>query len=95
MKLAFVTAGGVDRSGNVNVIPALLWQIERLARHHALHVFALHQYTEPCTYSLLGATVHNLGWPRGKGALAQTILRLPELVRALQRVGPFDLVHGW
>jgi glycosyltransferase involved in cell wall biosynthesis len=95
MKLAFVTPGGVDRSGIVNITPALLWQIERLARQHALHIFALHQYAQPCTYSLLGATVHNLGWPRGRGALAQAMLRLPELVRALQRVGPFDLVHGW
>lgn len=100
MKLAFILPGGVDRSGSdvriaVNVIPALLWQIERLARVHELHVFSLYQYPEPCTYALLGATVHNLGWPRSRGALPRALLHLPGLVRTLQALGPFDFVHGW
>ena len=95
MKIAFVLPGGVDRSGTHNVIPALLWQIERLAQMHELHIFALYQYSERCSYSLLGATVHNLAWPRGRGALVHAMLRLPHLVRALHQLGPFDWVHGW
>jgi glycosyltransferase involved in cell wall biosynthesis len=70
MKIALVTNGGFDRSGREAVIPALLNLVARLARRHEVHVFALAQYPEPCTYPLLGATVHNLAAlpaPRGYG----------------------------
>ena len=45
--LALVLPGGVDRSGEVRVIPAFLALIERLARSHELHVFALRQEARP------------------------------------------------
>ena len=47
MKLAIVTPGGVDESGTERVIPAFLWLIERLARRHDVHVFALSQEPRP------------------------------------------------
>lgn len=61
MKVALIVPGGVDRSGTERVIPCLLWLIERIARVHELHVFALRQEPHPSRYRLLGAVVHNIG----------------------------------
>lgn len=88
MKIGLVVPGGVDRSGTDRSVPCLLWLIERLARIHELHVFALRQEDRPSTYPLLGATVHNIG------------LR-PRRVRALAAIArehhdrPFDLLHAF
>ena len=65
MRIALVVAGGVDRSGRERVTPALLWLIERLARRHEVVVYALRYLERACSYPLLGATVHDLGRPRG------------------------------
>lgn len=61
MKLAMVVPGGVDRSGERRVIPALLALLPRLAAEHELHVFALLQELQPAKWQLLGAQVHNIG----------------------------------
>src|SRR3954453_3966799 len=61
MRTALIVTGGVDASARDRVVPALLWLIERLARRHDLHVFALHYHRKPRSYPLLGATVHALG----------------------------------
>jgi hypothetical protein len=58
MRVGLIVTGGVDRSGRAHIIPALLWLIERLARRHELHVYALRYHREPCVYPLLGAR----GW---------------------------------
>ncbi len=88
MKLALVVPGGVDRSGEVRVIPALLALIERLSRNHELHVFALRQEAAPARWQLAGAAIHNIGDGRGlmRGVLA---------IRAEHRRAPFDLVHAF
>ncbi|HEX5727301.1 MAG TPA: glycosyltransferase, partial [Longimicrobiaceae bacterium] len=87
MKVALVVPGGVDRSGTVRVIPSLLWLIERLARVHELHVFALSQEPRPARWRLLGAEVHNAGYRFRQGrALAQLV--------AEHRRAPFDVLHG-
>jgi len=65
MRIAWVVAGGVDESGVERVTPSLLWQIERLARRHEVHVYVLRYHHRPRTYQLLGATVHDLGRPEG------------------------------
>jgi glycosyltransferase involved in cell wall biosynthesis len=87
MKLAMVVPGGVDRSGEIRVIPALLALIERLARVHDVHVFVLRQETERGSWPLLGATVHNIGdgWTR---------LRAIGAIHAEHRRAPFDLVQA-
>lgn len=87
MKIALVVPGGVDRSGVRRVIPCLLWLIERLARDHELHVFALLQDPEPSRYPLLGATVHNIGARPRRLRTVAAILR--EHARA-----PFDVLHA-
>jgi len=88
MKVAWIVPGGVDASGVARVIPALLWQIERLAARHDLHVFALRQHDRACDYRLLGATVHALAPARGvAGWMA--------VERGLRAHGPFDLLHGF
>ena len=94
MKIGLVVQGGFDRGGRERVIPALLWLVERLSRRHDVHVFVLDYYPEPCSYPLLGATIHDLGRvaaPRG--------LRRPQIGRrlaaALARIGPFDLLHAY
>jgi glycosyltransferase involved in cell wall biosynthesis len=61
MKLALVVPGGVDRSGEYRVIPALLALVKRLALRHELHVYALAQELAPANWPLLGAQVHNIG----------------------------------
>jgi glycosyltransferase involved in cell wall biosynthesis len=94
VRVGLVVKGGVDRSGRERVIPSLLWLIERLARRHELHVFALDYEPAPCTYSLLGATVHDLGTvlaPPGLRRWAQ----LHRLNAALDRLEPFDLLHAY
>ena len=94
MRIALVVAGGVDPSGRERVMPVLLSFIERLARNHELHVFALRQFQKPCTYHLLGATVHDLGRAHGPTGL-RSLLQARHLVRALRRAGRFDILHGY
>jgi glycosyltransferase involved in cell wall biosynthesis len=94
MRIAFVIPGGVDRGGREHVVPMFLWLIERLARRHELHVFVLDYYDEPCTYDLRGATVHDLGRPRGiRGTRRFRVAQ--RLGDALHRHGPFDLLHAY
>lgn len=87
MKLALVVGGGVDRSGEYRVIPALLALIERLSRGHDVHVFALVQEPTAACWKLAGATIHNIG--RGR-----THVRGVAAIRAEHRRAPFDLVHA-
>ncbi|MDR7271547.1 glycosyltransferase involved in cell wall biosynthesis [Pelomonas saccharophila] len=87
MKIAVVVPGGVDRSGEVKVVPALLALLKRLAARHEVHVFALGQEAEPGEWWLCGARVHNIG---GRAAM-------PRAVRAIVREhgrGRFDLVQA-
>src|SRR5215813_8817052 len=81
MRIAIVVTGGVDRSGRERVIPALISFIERQARRHEVVVYALRYHERPCTYPLVGATVHDLGRPRGLRR------QYGALVRALGRDG--------
>lgn len=89
MRIALVATGGFDRSGRERVIPALLWLVERLAHRHDVHVFVLQYHDAPCTYSLLGATIHDLGRPRGP------IRQARALIHAMRGVGSLDVVHGY
>ena len=87
MKVGFVALGGVDRGGEYRVTPWLLWLLERLARQHEVHVFALRQEPQPCRYDLLGAHVLNIGSrPRRVRALAQIV--------AEHRRSPFEVFHA-
>ncbi|MEO8746255.1 MAG: glycosyltransferase family 4 protein [Rhodanobacter sp.] len=87
MKIALVVPGGVDRSGEFRVIPALLALIERLARVHEVHVFVLRQEAAPCNWKLVGASIHNIGdgW---------TPLRAIVAICLEHRHAPFDLLHA-
>jgi glycosyltransferase involved in cell wall biosynthesis len=94
MRIGLIVTGGVDRSGRERVTPCLLWLIERLARRHDLQVFVLHHYPEPCSYPLLGATVHDIGRvgrPAGLRRAAQR-RRVSALIDAH---GPFDVLHAY
>jgi glycosyltransferase involved in cell wall biosynthesis len=88
LKIALVVPGGVDRSGEVRVIPALLALIGRLAADHEVHVFATHQDHVPGSWMLEGARVHNIGAPR-------TIWRAASAIRSEHRARPFDVVHAF
>src|SRR5579862_7381894 len=61
MRVALVVPGGVDRSGEYRVIPALLALLRRLGRVHDVQVFALRQETEPAQWQLEGVRIHNIG----------------------------------
>src|SRR6202034_3208279 len=88
MKLALIVPGGVDRSGEYRVIPALLALIERLSVHQEVHVFALHQEPAPGEWDLLGARIHNIG----PGA---TRVRAVTAVLREHRRAPFGLVQSF
>jgi glycosyltransferase involved in cell wall biosynthesis len=60
-----------------------------MAARHALFVYVLCYPDRPCAYPLLGATVRDLGSPRGVGR------QYGALAEALRRDGPFDVVHGY
>ena len=87
MKIALIVPGGVDRTGEYRVIPALLALIERLSTRHELHVFALRQERLPATWELLGARIHNVGFGNTRFRAVRTVL-------AEHRRGPFDVVHA-
>jgi glycosyltransferase involved in cell wall biosynthesis len=87
VKLALIVPGGVDRSGEVRVIPALLALIKRLASEHELHVFAMNQEPTPDTWVLEGARVRNIGQPRTAWRAALTIW-------AEHRKAPFQVLHA-
>ena len=88
MKIAVVVAGGVDRSGERRVIPALLAVLRRLSMLHELHVFATHQEDEPSSWTLEGARVHNVGLPR-------TLRRAVSAIVREHRRRPFDVIHSF
>jgi glycosyltransferase involved in cell wall biosynthesis len=87
MRLALVVPGGVDRSGEYRVIPALLALIGRLALRHDVQVFALRQGAQADSWDLAGARVHNIGLP-------YTRLRTVHAIRSAHRSAPFDLVQA-
>jgi glycosyltransferase involved in cell wall biosynthesis len=87
VKLALVVPGGVDRSGERRVVPALLALIERLASRHELHVFALLQEPQPADWILLGAHIHNIG-------PGSTLRRAIAAIVAQHRAAPFAVVHS-
>jgi glycosyltransferase involved in cell wall biosynthesis len=87
MRIALVVPGGVDRSGEYRVIPALLALIERLAAHHDVQVFALRQGALAESWDLLGARVHNIGTP-------WTRLRAVRAICKSHRSRRFDLVQA-
>jgi glycosyltransferase involved in cell wall biosynthesis len=89
VRIAWVVAGGVDESGVDRVTPVLLWQIERLARRHELHVYVLRYHDRPRTYSLLGSIVHDLGRPQGFRAQYGATLG------AVRTAGRPDVLHGF
>jgi glycosyltransferase involved in cell wall biosynthesis len=97
MRIGLVVTGGVDRSGRERVVPNLLWLVERIARRHDVHVFALQHYRDPCTYPLLGATVHDVGRANGPRGLRRFLLsaRLAAAVAAHGSHGRFDLLHAY
>ena len=89
-----MVTGGVDASARERVVPALLWLVERLARRHDVHVFALHYHREPRSYPLLGAAVHDLGRVDGPPGLRR--LRVgARLRRAIASHAPFDVLHAY
>ena len=88
MKVGLIVPGGVDRSGTNRVIPCLLWLIERLAREHDLHVFALYQEANASRYDLLGATVHTIDRRSVKLNACKAIL-------AEHRRRSFDVFHAF
>lgn len=87
MKIALVVPGGVDRSGEYRVIPALLALIARLSVLHELHVFALQQEERPGRWQLAGAHIHNIG-------CGNTRLRAIRAICSEHRSGEFKLVQS-
>jgi glycosyltransferase involved in cell wall biosynthesis len=92
MRIALITPGGVPRAGDPPGFAYLLALIERLARRHDLHVFALHQGPQPERYALMGARVYTGGahGPERRRAYRRV---LGDLLREHRRRS-FDVVHA-
>lgn len=90
MKIALVVPGGVDRSGEYRVVPAVLALIRRLSARHELHVYALRQEPQPGDWPLAGAQVHNIGGRRALWGQCRAVAA----IRAEHRRAPFDLVQA-
>lgn len=88
MKVAILLHGGVDRSGEHRVVHVFLWLLERLARHHEVHVFSFNQEPEPGEWDLVGTRVHNVGTTRGWRR------RLFTSFAAEHRKSTFHLIHA-
>ena len=88
MRIALVVPGGVDASGEDRVIPAVVWLIERLAKRHDVHVFAMHQQPSYGAWPLRGARVENIGTTRFRRS------RFFARFAAAHRAAPFDVVHA-
>ena len=89
MRVALVATGGFDRSGRERIIPAMVALVGRLARAHDVFVYVLRYHDAPCSYPLAGATIRDLGSPRGLGRQCRALLR------ALRAEGPFDILHAY
>jgi len=88
MRIAIVVPGGVDRSGEVRVIPVIVALLGRLAAEHDVHVFATHQDAAPGVWTLDGARVQSLGLPL-------TAWRIAQAIRLEHRARPFDVIHAF
>ncbi len=87
MRVALVVPGGVDRSGEYRIIPALVALLTRLSRAHDLQVIALAQEAKACEWQLAGAHIHNIG-------LRLTRTRALAAILAMHGASRFDLVHA-
>ena len=87
MKIALVVPGGVDRTGEYRVIPALLALIAHLSVQHEVHVFALRQEDRSSHWRLLGAHIHNIG-------TGNTRLKAIRAICAEHRSGAFQAVQS-
>lgn len=94
MKIAIVVTGGLHPSGKEQVVPSWLALFERLAKKHELHAFALKHLPEPRSYNLRGFTVHDLGRPSAPLGFTRWAQE-KALTQALDKTGPFDLIHGF
>jgi glycosyltransferase involved in cell wall biosynthesis len=87
MKIACVVPGGVDRSGEYRVIPALLALFARLSLRDEVHVFALQQEERPAIWDLAGARIHNIG-------AGNTRVRAIRAICTEHRRSAFHVVHS-
>jgi glycosyltransferase involved in cell wall biosynthesis len=87
VRIALIVPGGVDRSGEYRVIPALLALIGRLSLHDEVHVFALNQEAQAGDWVLAGAHIHNIGF-------RHTRLRAVRAISKMHRSSPFDVIHA-
>ena len=94
MKIAVVVPGGLHPSGDKEVVPSWLELFERLSKTHDIHAFVLKHLHEPTTYQLRGFRVHDLGRPSLPFGMARWAQERA-LSIALDKHGPFDLIHGF
>lgn len=87
MRIALVVPGGVDRSGEYRVIPALIALIRRLTLHDEVHVLALRQEDSVGDWNLAGARIHNVGSRRTRLLAVRSICEM-------HRSSHFALVHA-
>jgi glycosyltransferase involved in cell wall biosynthesis len=87
VRIALVVPGGVDRSSEYRVIPALIALIRRLARHEQVDVFALHQEDLASDWELAGARIHNVGARHPR-------LRALRRICEMHRSAHFAIVHA-
>jgi len=88
VRIALIVPGGVDRSGERRVIPALLWLMRRLRSRVDLWVFALRQEARRSRFTLSGVPVENVGGPFNRTRTVATLL-------TAHRKHNFDVLHAF
>jgi glycosyltransferase involved in cell wall biosynthesis len=95
MKIGLVVPGGVDRSGEYRVIPALLALIRQLAQRHEVHVFSLGRGTRREQWRLDAATIHESAVTGSTAGVARVLASIGREHRRAR----FDVIQslwaGW
>ena len=98
MKIALVVPGGVDRSGEYRVIPAILALLRHWSMEHEVCVYSLAPEPSAGSWTLAGATIKSVGPVHGTAGLVDCY-RAIRAIRRDHEAAPFDVIQslwaGW
>jgi glycosyltransferase involved in cell wall biosynthesis len=98
MKIALIVPGGVDRSGEYRVIPAVLALLRQWMPRHEVHVYSLAPEPDTSRWKFGDAFVHPVG-PKAGPPRAGVVIRAFNAIAREHRRAPFQIVQamwaGW
>lgn len=98
MKIALIVPGGVDRSGEYRVIPAILALLRHWVPRHEVHVYSLAPEPAAQGWKFGSAFVHPVGPAAGPPGAAAVVRAINAIAREHRRA-PFQIIQslwaGW